>query len=153
MENFLTDSSLIEKCGSRLAASGQLPLPDERVDLEDMISLANGGNETVLEILRKTLEIILMSVDICVRAYDPYCVFLNIEWLRRTPGLYKLLIQMFRKNFSSVSYRGLSIKMLDVPHLETLGAATLLFNDFFTNKTTRNSLFNYCGEVLKKRGK
>jgi hypothetical protein len=153
MESFLTDSSLTEKCHSRLNEAGQLPESGVQFGIEEVISLVNGGNEVVLGVLRKVLDIILMGIDICVKAYDQYRIFLNIEWLRRTPTLRESLLHMFRKNFSGVSYGHLSVKMLEVPHLETLGAATLFFDDFFANKTTRNSLFDYCGELLKKRRK
>jgi predicted NBD/HSP70 family sugar kinase len=153
IEHLLTDKNLTEQCRSLLIEAKQLPQKEGEFNLDDVIFLANNGNEIVLEVLNKALNIILTSIDICVKAYDPYCIFLNIEWLRRIPSLYESLVRIFRRQFSSVSYNHLSLKMLDVAHLETLGAATLLFNDFFTNKTTHNSLFNYCGEVLKKRSK
>ncbi|MDR3076318.1 MAG: ROK family protein [Synergistaceae bacterium] len=152
IEKCLTDSGLAEKCRTRLIEAGTLPDGAE-LDMEGVISLADSGDGLVLDVLRRALDVILISVDICVKAYDPNRIFLNIGWLRRMPGMCDELQRMFLQNFSGVSYRNLSLKMLDVEHLDTLGAATLLFDDFFTNGTVSNSLFKYCGEVLKKRGK
>jgi predicted NBD/HSP70 family sugar kinase len=153
IENLLIDKNITEQCLSLLRASGQHERKRGKFTIEDVIELANGGDEIVLGVLKKSLDIILMSIDICVKAYDPYCVFLNIEWLKKIPSVSEELIKKILKHFEGISYGHLRIKILDVEHLETLGAATLLFNDFFTNKTIQNSLFDYCPEALKTRRK
>jgi predicted NBD/HSP70 family sugar kinase len=121
--------------------------------VDEVISLALAGDDIALGVLRKALDVILISVDICVKAYDPEGIFLDVWWMRRAPELFERFSGMVREHFAGVSYSHLTVEAPGVEHIETFGAAALLFDDFFTNKTTRNRLFRYCDEVLKRRGK
>jgi predicted NBD/HSP70 family sugar kinase len=152
VENFLQDYKLFEKCRVLLEEANALPR-GSNFGPDSVISLANERDGTVMSVLNSALTIIMMCIDIFVKMYDPRYILLNIEWLKRTPELYETLAEMFRRDFVGTSYDRISMTMVDIEHLETLGAATLFFNDFFTNKTAHNSLFKYCVELLKKRGK
>jgi predicted NBD/HSP70 family sugar kinase len=150
IENLLQENRLVEKCKLRLEKLN-LSRNTEEFGLDEVISMANDGNEIVLSVLREALAIVMIAVDIFVKIHDPGRVMLDIEWLGKIPALWNEFTQMMRENFPISSYSHLVVEMCDTPNLATLGAATLLFDDFFTNKTTQNELFRYCGEILKRR--
>lgn len=150
IEEILLYSEIVGRCRGALQARGETPAAG-KFDLEEVIRLANGGNEPVLEVLREAVSYIRMCMDILVKLLDPHFLLWQVEWLARVPALKEELMKKAKESFSSVSYCYLQIQMCDIEHLSTLGAAALLFDNFFTNKSSNNRLFAYNSEILNKR--
>ncbi|MBC8571233.1 ROK family protein [Zongyangia hominis] len=148
-EQILLYAKVIDRCRAALKEAGEAV--EEDFDLDAMVDLANEGSEPVLRVLREALSYIKMCMDILVKLLDPHFLLWQVEWLARIPALRQELEQIVRESFSNVSYCYLQIQMCDIDRLSTLGAAALLFDNFFTNKTSKNRLFAYNSEILSKR--
>ena len=105
----------------------------------------------VLAVLREALDYIVMCIDIMIKLMDPHYFIWQIDWISQIPVLQQELMEAIRSEFSSISYATLRFKMCNMERITTLGAATLLFDNFFTNKSEKNRLFTYNKGILNKR--
>lgn len=141
LEYYVSNTGIVRTAEERLRAGEQSVLSETiektgSIDLQDVINAAKENDSLACTIFYRAAKYIALCLANVIRVIDPDDIVLDCYWMEQLPEMFSMIVNQVFESTQIVTRSDLRISMNTIDDLLIKAAATLQYDEIFSNYRT-----------------